>query len=464
MTQTLPVRALPPVPPGPALQAPPRRRRLVKLPEGWPLFALIALFPLWWLLGISSSIFLILAIPMVWQLSRRRPLVVPPGFGWWLLFLVWVVASVVAINLHAPDTVQGSGSTRLLAYTLRLTNYVAATVVFLYVCNTSERGLPRARLVLLQAIFFCELLVLGLLAIALPGAKFTAPLAAVLPASLSSNQFFIQRTQLSFAQVQDFLGYSSPRPAAPFAYTNAWGEVISLLLVWSVVWALMGGRWRRPVLAVVLVVAAVPMIYSLNRGMWAGVGLAVAYLAFRLARQGRFAPIIALSLLLAAAGLAVLVSPLGTTISDRLHTPHSNEARASVSRAAITGAASSPFLGYGSTRDVEGSAQTITVGRTAACPKCGNAAIGGAGQLWLVLFAQGFVGAFLYIGFFVRTLWAYRKDDSPIAIAGSAVLLMGLLYMLVYGHVGMPLVLYLTAAGLMWRNRLAMTRAALDAR
>ena len=77
----------------------------------------------------------------------------------------------------------------------------------------------------------------------------------------------------------------------------------------------------------------------------------------------------------------VLVSPLYAVIQERIANPHSNTARESTSSAAVTAALSSPVLGYGSTRALVGSAQSAAVGRSAECPQCGNAAIGGAGQL-----------------------------------------------------------------------------------
>lgn len=430
----------------------PRRRQFLVLPEGWPLYAFVALFPLWWLLGISSPLTVFVAIPMAWTLRHRR-LAVPPGFGLWLLFLVWVVASSAGLFSDAPGTLHRGAVSLLPAYIFRLASYVSATIVLLYVCNASGRFLTPAKLLLLQVVFFVELLIFGLLALALPSASFTAPLAKILPASVASSPFFQQGTKLTLAQVQDVLGHTSPRPAAPFPYSNTWGEVITLVLVWTIAWAALGGQRRRAFVAVALLVTLVPTVASLNRGMWVGMGVAVLYVAYRLARQGRIMPLVGLAVALAIGVGAVLASPLATTIQERLDHGHSNRARSSISQAAVTGALAQPVLGYGSTRDIAGSAQTITVGRDAGCPQCGNAAIGGAGHLWLVLFAQGFPGVLLYVGFFLRTIWAYRRDPSPVAIAGSTVMLLGLVFSLVYGHVGMPLMLYMLAAGLMWRAR-----------
>src|SRR6266545_2091871 len=64
----------------------PRTPRSVRA-GAWPLWALLVLYPVWWLLGLGTFIFPILAVPMAIYLVRHRPIKVPPGFGIWLLFL-----------------------------------------------------------------------------------------------------------------------------------------------------------------------------------------------------------------------------------------------------------------------------------------------------------------------------------------------------------------------------------------
>jgi hypothetical protein len=51
--------------------------------SGWPLTALLMLYPLWWALGMGTLIVFVLAVPMAIHLLRRRPILVPPGFGIW---------------------------------------------------------------------------------------------------------------------------------------------------------------------------------------------------------------------------------------------------------------------------------------------------------------------------------------------------------------------------------------------
>jgi hypothetical protein len=420
----------------------------------WPIAAFLLGFPLWWLLGLTSVILIVVAVPMAMWLRRLRRIVVPPGFGWWLLFLLCVVLSVSMLGLTAPGTISGSFAGRLPAFTLRLLNYVAATVVMLYIINASESTLSTRRLVRMQAVFFVIVVLGGLLGTFFYNIAFTSPLAYVLPSSLTSHRFVSSLLHPSVAQLQGVLGFESPRPSAPFVYTNIWGNNLSLLMVWFVIanWV-WGGTGRRLFCGVVLAVSSIPIIYSLNRGLWIGLGAAVLYLSVRSALQGRVRILVATVVVAGVALMGVVASPLYGVVQERLAHPHSNEARQNTSLAAVDAAVASPVLGFGSTRSVVGSAQTIAVGRSESCPQCGNAAIGGAGQMWLLLVAQGFLGLILYVGFFVRTLWTYRHDRSPVAMGATLVIGLGLLYLPVYGSVGTPLALYMIAVALLWRQR-----------
>ena len=67
------------------------RRRL--LPPRWPLHALFAGFPLWWVLGLGGFIWLILAVPMAAWLLRQKTVLAPRGFTIWVAFLLWMFGS-----------------------------------------------------------------------------------------------------------------------------------------------------------------------------------------------------------------------------------------------------------------------------------------------------------------------------------------------------------------------------------
>src|SRR3954453_8626724 len=135
----------PPVPPAPAAARPPAGPEGSRPPApgglggpGWPLTALLVLYPLWWALGMGTLAVFLLAVPMALHLWRRRPVIVPPGFGIWLLFLVWVVASTIMLPRNPPGTLPDTVSGRLVSVAFNLAGYLSATVILLDAGNLSE--------------------------------------------------------------------------------------------------------------------------------------------------------------------------------------------------------------------------------------------------------------------------------------------------------------------------------------
>jgi hypothetical protein len=444
-----------PAPAGPVerpVPAPPRRL----LRPGWPLAALIVLFPLWWAVGLMELIFPLLAIPMARELMRRRPIRLPPGFLLWLLFLIWVLLGAFLLGVTPAGTLAGTASGRLIGYSVKLVEFTSMTVILLYLGNLREDELPRPRIIRMLGVFFLVAVAGGWLGTLLPYFQFSSPLELLLPHGMRSNLYVQSLVHPAAAQVQDVLGYDAPRPKAPFDYTNSWGNNVVVLGIWFAVgWVVHGGTLRRIAAGVLVCLAAVPVIYSLNRGVWMGIGLAVAYVAIRMALRGRPIVLVGALALAVLAVAVVLLSPLNQVIESRLANPRSNDIRASLNEQAVRVAATSPVLGYGGTRTALGSPQSIAVGRTSSCLRCGNAVIGSTGQLWQSLISYGFVGTGLYFGYFVFVLWHYRRDGSAIGIAGSLVILLTLYFSLFYNVLASPLALTMISIGLLWRNQQA---------
>jgi hypothetical protein len=253
--------------------------------------------------------------------------------------------------------------------------------------------------------------------------------------------------------VQNLLGTAQGRPKAPFDYTNIWGNCLSILVPWLIVgWWSLGTRRQRQITALALAAAVVPVVYSLNRGVWIGVGLSLGYVAVRLAARGRLAMLGTLCAGLALGGVIFVVTPLHTLISGRLANGQSNAIRTSLSTSAIKAAESSPILGFGGTRNLRGSPHSIAIGHTATCRRCGNASIGSNGQLWLLLISDGFVGAALYLAFFAAGAIRYRRDTGMFGMAGVLVLLLSLWYSIAYVAVVAPLGFTMLAYAILWKN------------
>ncbi|MGP3913932.1 O-antigen ligase family protein [Nonomuraea sp. 10N515B] len=415
----------------------------------WPIAALLVGYPLWWALGFGGLSVVVLAVPMAVLLWRRRPIRVPPGFGLWLLLIAGYLVSAIMLAETPPGTYGELGPGRIVGYAMRLALYAAVLIMVLYLGNLTERELPQLRLVRMLGVLFVTTVAGGLLGVFLPGFSYTSPVEWLLPRWLGDNPFVQNLIHPTAAQTQKVLGYAMPRPEAPFEWANAWGSNVSVLLIWAVVgWWVYGGPRHKLFVAAAIALAAIPIVYSLNRGLWIGLGLAVVYLIVRVGGRTR----VALCGAVAAAALAFALSPLAALVAQRLDKPHSNDIRAFTVTATLAAAQHSPVIGYGNTRNATGNHRTITTGRTEWCTTCGHPPLGSDGQLWLLIITQGFTGAALYVAFFLGAIRRHWSDRSPIGLAGVLVMGLVLVYMFVYDGLVTPLGLYLISFALLWRN------------
>ncbi|MGH3715811.1 MAG: hypothetical protein ACRDT4_20485 [Micromonosporaceae bacterium] len=430
------------------------RPRLLPLPPAWPVTGLLLLYPLWWALGLGVLIYPILAVPMAVALVRRRRIAVPPGFWLWALFLAVVVISLAALEYDPPGTLPGTAVSRLPGVVLRLVEYGSLTVLLLYAGNLRESELPQRRLIRLLAYSFGLTVIGGLVGTLWPSLEFTSPVEMLLPDRYARNAFVQSLAHPAVAQLQEVLGYPTPRPAAPWGYTNIWGNNFFLLLPWFVVagWTHATRRWHKPAMLGVLAVSVVPVVTSLNRGLWLGLAAAAGYVAFRLALRGRLLAIGALASATAALVLLLAVTPLGSLVGGRLEHGHSNDIRVYTTEQALDGIGYSPLIGFGSTRNTLGSDSSIAVGSSSSCDNCGNHTIGSNGQIWLELYAHGFLGAGLFLAFFCYGVWYYRRDASAVGLAGSTVLVLNLLSSGYYNTLITPLAFTFLSLVVLWRR------------
>ena len=431
-------------------------RKPMALPA-WPVAGILALYPLWWALGLGVLVFAVMAVPMLFLLLRRRaagrPLRVPPGFLWWALFLIAVVVSLGALGVDPPGTIAEHAVGRLPGAAYKLVMYAALTVLLLYAGNLTEAELPKRRLVKYLGWLFVVTVAGGLLGMVAGHFQFTSPVEMLLPGSVRGKGFVQSLVHPYAAQIMDLVGGDRPRPAAPWGYTNTWGNNFCLLAGWLVVAAWQGGKGRTKFWAIVcLLISIVPAVVSLNRGLWIGLGLLVGYVACRYVLAGKMWIIGLLAVVAALLGMALLVTPLGGVIGARLDNGKSNGVRSFLVDRAVDGIGGSPIVGYGGTRNTAGGRQSIAVGETSSCERCGNFTVGGNGQLWQLLYAHGVVGTVGYLGFFTYALWRFRRDRSAIGVAGSAALVTSFSAMFWYNSLVTPLAFMVLAVALLWRN------------
>jgi hypothetical protein len=209
---------------------------------------------------------------------------------------------------------------------------------------------------------------------------------------------------------------------------------------------------QRRAALVLLAISIVPIVWSFDRGLWIAIALSVLYVAIRFALQGRAIGLVIVGATALIAFVVIVATPLGGLIGQRLTHATSNTGRANEAVVATKAALVSPIIGFGDTRHEIGSTKSIAIGKTANCKDCGNAVVGGHGQLWLLLIANGFAGAFCYVAFFVNGTWRYRRDKTAYGIAGELVLLLGFVFMVVYEAVGSGLMFTMIAYALLWKN------------
>jgi hypothetical protein len=390
---------------------------------------MFAAFPLWWALGVGSFIWPILAVPLFISLLRQRPIQVPRGFILWFLFLFWMVGSFLVLD----DVEKG------FPFIYRVGTYAAATVVFLYLYNAPRDTVTDRRVVLSLGAFWMTTAAGGFLGSVMPRFGFVSLVERLLPARFIGNDFVYQMVHPAAAQISTFLGYEAPRPKAPFEYTNDWGAVFALTTPFIILaWNYERGPLWRWATRILLILATVPVVQSLNRGLWLSLGLGLVYAAARFAAAGRMRPVLGVVVGLALVTLLVLLTPLRGVIEDRLDTPHSNEGRASLYLEATRGVLESPILGFGSPATSEINPNLPAVGTQ--------------GQLWLVLYSHGVPGLVFYLGWFLFAFFATRRGTSPLALWCNVVIFISLVQLPFYGHLAAQIQVIMVAAALSLRQ------------
>ncbi|WP_433828437.1 hypothetical protein ACQP2E_03515 [Actinoplanes sp. CA-015351] len=423
----------------------------------WPVAGILLLYPLWWALGLGVLIFPLMAAPMLFMLVRRRaagrPVRLPPGFAWWAIFLIAVVVSIAALGADPAGTVAERASARLPAVAYKLSMYLSLTVLLIYAGNLTEAELSRHRLVRLLGGMFVLTVAGGLLGMVAGNFEFTSPVEWLLPSGVRSKGFVRSLVHPYAAQIMDLVGGEKPRPAAPWGYTNTWGNNFCLLAGFMLVAAWASRSAGKKTLALLCVaISIVPAVASLNRGLWIGIGVLVAYVAIRYVLAGRLWIIAAVLVAGGALWAAMVATPLGGTVQARLDNGKSNGVRSFLIEKAVEGFVASPVIGYGGTRNTLGGRNSITVGESAGCERCGNFTVGGNGQIWQLLYSHGAVGTVGYLGFFGYGLWRFRRDRSPIGVAASGAIVTSFSAMLWYNSLVTPLAFMVLAYALLWRD------------
>ena len=122
-----------------------------------------------------------------------------------------------------------------------------------------------------------------------------------------------------------------------------------------------------------------------------------------------------------------------------MSTPHSNNRRVSLYEEAVRGAAESPLFGFGAPRPSKWNPNAPSVGTQ--------------GQIWLVLFSNGYPGMLLFVAWFLATLWWFRSVGDPVGFWIHVMLVIMFLQLAVYGLLPVQIHIVMLGIALAWRER-----------
>nr|WP_231922416.1 O-antigen ligase family protein [Micromonospora krabiensis] len=362
----------PAVPPAPSpVPAPP-------LLPIWPLAVMFGLVPIWWLAGVFYLGWPLAGGLLLALLLTRGRVPLPPATGIWLLFLALVVVSATQLP----------SGTAVLTFALRLAFYVTALVVGVYAYAAARDRADLVAVLVPLCAFWLGLVVLGWLGVLAPRLDLTTPVEALLPDTLAQVPFVHDMVHLAASEFSARSLNPIYRPAAPYAYTNAYGSAYAMTLPCVVGFVLL---WRRGPLRWLLL-ASVPLslppaFLTLNRAMFLSLGVGLAVLGLRASLRGN--PRVALSVVgvVVAAAVAAWIVPVADLINERVRRSDSTTDRLSLYAEVLHRVRDSPWLGYGAPIDVD----TVSA----------EAPIGTQGQLWLVLFSHGVPALLCFLAWFV---------------------------------------------------------------
>ncbi|RIX26624.1 O-antigen ligase family protein [Amnibacterium setariae] len=390
---------------------------------------MVVTYPLEWALGATAFASIGFAAVMIALLLVRGRARLVPGLLPLLVLLPWVV--ICGIGLHSLS--QGVG------YVQRLGDLASAATAAVYYVNARER--IDARLVMnAVVVLWSSVVLLGLVAIALPDARLTTPVSLIVPNGLLQNDLVHQLLLPPLAEVQQPWGAEQPfnRPAAPFPYANSWGAAYALLTPVVVAFLTTGPSRRvRLVLSALLVVSVYPAVQTSNRGMFLGLGIAVVYVVLRLALRGRIAAVVGASLAAAVAGAYLVLSGAVQNILERQEVSDSTGTRSDLYSATFRATLDSPFLGWASPQD------DATIGY----------ALGTQGHAWTLMYSYGFVGLALFVLFLLGVALRTAAAPTTPALLLHAVIVMAIPLMWFYGLGTVQLLVLVLVAAVLLRAR-----------
>ena len=402
------------------------RRRT--LPPIAPLYIFVITYPIMWALGLAYFVWPLGALFFGLPLLMNRPVRVPPGFGLWLMFLVWMLLSG-SQGRHLTAT----GPVRLARHHLPH-RHARVPMGVQPAKGCAERSL-RDRADGAVVVGGRARGIAGVLAPSLSWHSFAQSIVPKRILSDPTGYAFIHPalTDVKFRA----LGHPLGRPKALFAYTNQWGAAVGVLTPFVIAAIATARRGlKRSLLIALLAASVIPIVISLNRGLWLALIGAVLYVAWRLMRQGNARLLLQVLAVLAVVAVALVASPLRSVLHERVSSKtNSNQTRVAIYSETVAQVKGSPIFGFGSPRPTTSDILT-------------GAHIGTQGQVYLVLFSHGVPGLLFFLGFFFSVFRRSRRGDLNISSLWNIVLVIAAVEMWFYDFI--PTVFFVIMIAAAW--------------
>lgn len=334
----------------------------------WPIWGFTAGLPVSFLLGVHGVVWMLPAVVFGLRILRTPSTFIPRSTLPLVLYLGWIGLGITMI---------GPGNVPIFLY--RWSLFIGCFTCIVWLVNTSEEAVPTERIVDWLASLWVSLIVLGLLAQVLNTFHQPSPFSLAL-GPIGRIEFIARISDWKIADFQALGSHQVARPAAPFGAANSWGSAVGILTPFFIrSWFVDASRRRRVAGSLLLLVAAVPIITSVNRGLWISLTLAFVYFTARKTVRGRFGPLVVFGVAMVAVSIAFVATPMGAVVEDRLTSADdSNESRGDIYRDAWHGALDSPLIGNGAPRRTD--------------YYVGSPPVGTHGLIWYLMFCHGFVG------------------------------------------------------------------------
>jgi O-antigen ligase len=398
------------------------RSRAALLPADWPLWIITVGMPLCFLVGIHGFIWVLPAIVFGVQLLARPGAIIVPRSCLPLLGLVaWIPVTLLRLEpSQYPLAVW------------RWLVFAATALCFLWLVNQPESTVPTRRIVRMLATLWIVLVAFGFLAIIMPTFSMPSPFQRMLPGGILSNVYIADLTSWRFAQIESLVSIEVGRPAAPMAYSNGWGSTLGLLTPFFILeyFVLSAGR-RRRIGIVIGALGVVPIIMSLNRGLWLSIAVGLFYVALRRALQGN----IRIALAVIIGGVLVFgtlaATALGDTVQQRFEiSSESNNARTALYEVAFEAAQDSPLVGWGAPIEVAGLWKEV----------------GTHGLVWYAMVAYGFPGLVMLLAWMVTAFVASARAPNATSLWAHVAIVVFIVQTPIYGLLPQVVIVGIAAA------------------